>query len=249
MSDLRRVIAKLAELDPFKEMSKDRPNTKWRLVLLTNIRFSLFNTDFTLGSHKIYLPEHIKNSHSIVPLDKDPVTKHAYTDNLCAFRCLCLHKYGSVDHTKIFDLFRQWNALEDPECFEGIYFSDLLNFEQCFEVNVHVYELGEDGVAHPIFKSPDRYDETMYVNNFSNHLSYITDFRKYAKKYRCILCDKLFDHIGHFKHHAKMSIAKQKFVYPGGFINRPTPFLMSWRCKASLSLWISGSSNGSGIRL
>ncbi len=116
--DLRRVIAKLAELDTFKEMSKARPDTKWRLVLLTNIRYKLFITDFTLGSHKIYLPEHIKHNHSIVPLDKDPVNFHEYTDNLCAFRSLCLHKYGSVDHTKVLDLFRQWDGVDDPDCFE-----------------------------------------------------------------------------------------------------------------------------------
>ncbi len=219
MSDLRRVIAKLAELDPFKEMSKSRPNTKWRLVLLTNIRFKLFNTDFTLGSHKIHLPEHIKRNHSIVPLDKDPVNFHEYSDNLCAFRALCLHKYGSVDRTQVLNLFRQWDALEDPECFEGIYFSDLMNFERRFEVNVHVYELNEDGVAHPIFKSADRYDEKMYVNNFGQPLSYITDFSKNTQKKISLYysATKLFDQVYNFQAAREKLRSQNKIRIPRRF--------------------------------
>jgi hypothetical protein len=57
-SDIGKVLKKLKELDVLAKMAKNRPNTKWLLVLLTNIRVKVYNTNFTLGVAK-QLPDYI----------------------------------------------------------------------------------------------------------------------------------------------------------------------------------------------
>lgn len=56
---------------------------------------------------------------------------------------------------------------------------------------MEVYSLGENGNAKSVYKSRRRYDETMYVNMYEQHMSYIRDFKLYAKKYECDTCEKL----------------------------------------------------------
>ena len=88
-----------------KELNKQHPDTKWRLVLVTNVRFKTYSTNFPLGSDRIKLPKHIKDRKSIISLDRDPVTKTAYKDNFCLFRCLCLHLNGLTEKRKVDQLY------------------------------------------------------------------------------------------------------------------------------------------------
>ncbi len=62
-SNLKKLIAKLTKMDVIREMSKARPDTKWRLVLLTNIRYKLYNTNFVLGA-AIRLPDTSETSNA-----------------------------------------------------------------------------------------------------------------------------------------------------------------------------------------
>jgi hypothetical protein len=48
--DITKVLRKLKALDIVTEMTKNRPDTKWKLVLLTNIRVKTYNTNFPLGA-------------------------------------------------------------------------------------------------------------------------------------------------------------------------------------------------------
>ena len=64
--DLEKVQDHLNELDLTAYISKDRPDTKWRLVLITNVRFYITSTGFPLGQGE--LPGYIKNSKSIISL-------------------------------------------------------------------------------------------------------------------------------------------------------------------------------------
>ena len=68
-----------------------------------------------------------------------------------------------------------------------------------------------------IFKSTERYADTMYVNQHENHCSYVTDFSQYAKKFQCQLCDRLFDQHWNFKRHANICDNRTLYNYPGGF--------------------------------
>ena len=212
------------------EMSKNRPDTKWRLELITNIRVKIYNTNFALGAVNDPLPAFVIKHKSIISLVKDPVTDHPYKDNLCLFRCLCLHRHGSTDKTKVNELFSTWESRytqrdvdellgnHTPEkTFQGVQLQELPEFEEMFETNVHVYELLEDGIVVPVFKSTERYRDNMIVNQHGNHCSLVTDFDQYAKKFKCQLCDWITDHHGHLKCHQKICDKKTLFNYPGGF--------------------------------
>ncbi len=59
----------------------------------------------------------------------------------------------------------------------------------------------------------------MYLNHYKNHLSYISNFDQYAKRFRCQNCDQLWDHHGNFKQHQKTCADKTKYRYPGGFFS------------------------------
>ena len=61
------------------------------------------------------------------------------------------------------------------------------DLERCFEVNINVYSLQADKTVKPVFKSRELYKKnnksnTMILNFYDNHLSYVTRFRTYAKK-------------------------------------------------------------------
>ena len=154
---------------------------------------------------------------------------------MCVFRCLCLHLNGSLDKAQVVTLYNQWEKTHNRQeyidffggrtttpvapisQFKGLQIQDLPEFEQCFEVNVHMYSLEEDGVVVPVFQSTDRYSDTMYVNQFENHCSYVTDFAQFAKTFKCPLGDRMFDHHGTFIRHTKTCKSKTLFDFPGGF--------------------------------
>lgn len=229
--DIVKVLKKLKEMDVLTEMAKNRPNTKWQLVLLTNIRVKVYNTNFSLGgTDTLELPDYIRRCKAIVSLDKDPVNNKPYHDHLCLFRCLCLHRHGSVDRSEVRELLDTWHRrYTDSEylellgnhqpqpLFKGVQLRELPDFEQCFEINVHMYSLDADGAVLPVFKSTDRYADTLVVNQYDNHCSYVTDFAQYAKTFRCELCDHLFNHHGTFQRHGKTCKNRTIYRYPGGF--------------------------------
>lgn len=60
-ADIQKVVRKLSKMDVLREAAKTRPDTKWRLVILTNIRFKVYNTNYVLGAvdKKKGLPDYI----------------------------------------------------------------------------------------------------------------------------------------------------------------------------------------------
>lgn len=61
-----------------------------------------------------------------------------------------------------------------------------------FKVNIDIFELDQEANTHIVYKSPSIYDDQMYLNMYENHLSYITNMKRYANKYVCSLCQKHF---------------------------------------------------------
>ena len=58
-SDIGKILKKLREMDVMAEVVKNRPDTKWRLMLFTNIRVKVYNTNFTLDAVENGLPIYI----------------------------------------------------------------------------------------------------------------------------------------------------------------------------------------------
>ena len=171
-----------------------------------------------------------------------------YQDNLCFFRCLALHQgyHQNSLERKTKDLFQQYSTTGDIKKFHGVKLSDLHTLEEMYEINIVVYEMVEmegeeeddDGkkdenhenagtvtdnsqpavVVRLVQHSLAKYKETMYLNKYGNHFSYITDISKYSKSFLCKKCNKLWKSGKQLnRHQIKCNGHGTQYRYPGGF--------------------------------
>ena len=175
----------------------------------------------------------MKNSKSIIALDKTSEGKF-YKDQLCAFRCLGVHQGHQRDrletHVKI--LFNKWvqymqhkcpnvGISLDPKTFKGVELSQLVYFEKCFEINVNIFRLQDDQSALPVYKSHCHFKDTMHLNLFDKHLSYISNLNAYTQKYQCPSCQMHFRKPSNMKRHSLKCEGRTKHRFPGGFYSSP----------------------------
>jgi hypothetical protein len=97
---------------------------------------------------------------------------------------------------------------------------DLVVLEQVFSLNVYVYDLQEtepgDIAARLVRRSPYKYDDTMNLNLYEQHFSYIKDLRSYSHSYLCSKCDRLWKHVGKLHRHERTCTGDVIYKYPGG---------------------------------
>lgn len=135
-------------------------------------------------------------------------------------------------YTKIY--FEQWmNYLKENQdneekeefneikSFEGVSLEQMALFEKCFSININIYELREDGSALFIFKSRCHFSETMNLNLYQHHLSYISNFNTYASKYQCRTCERHFPRINSLLRHQRKCKGQTVHQFPGGFYTAP----------------------------
>ena len=58
--------------------------------------------------------------------------------------------------------------------------------------------------------------KVMHLNLFENHFSFIKNFSKYAKKYTCDICKRIFKEIWNLKRHTKKCSTEIQEIYIGG---------------------------------
>ena len=96
--------------------------------------------------------------------------------------------------------------------------------EVYFKVSINIYSLQRDGSAKVLYLSKLKYN-TMHLNLFENHFSYIKHFSKYAKKYICETCRRVFNKSCHLKRHAKTSSTEIREIYIGSkYRNKKSEF-------------------------
>lgn len=88
---LNRLQQRMQRFNITDYILRQRPDTKWKPYLITNVRIVIYHLNFVLGNAAIILPPHISQSKSIIKLINDR-RGQTYTDNLCAFRCLAVHQ-------------------------------------------------------------------------------------------------------------------------------------------------------------
>ena len=197
--------------------------------MLTNLTYFVYPLGYPFGNG--ILPNFVKKSRSIIGLETNPRTNKLYDDNLCLFRALACHYNGGRVplEVNVEALFKKWCQKENIEIsideFRGVGFYEFPRFEKHFEINLNVYQLKETDTAIPVYRTLCHFQDSLYVNLFETHLSYIKNFKAYAKKYECSRCSKLFNKVSSWKRHLRSCSYVTKSVYPGGFVkNNKTVF-------------------------
>ena len=105
--------------------------------------FDVTPTLFPLGQGGF--PDYVVNCKGLVAMHKDHHGR-IYQDNLYFFRCLCHPEMGKIKE-----------ALHQCENFMGevtpVSLQVLSHLEHCFQENISVYELQENGTFVPIYES------------------------------------------------------------------------------------------------
>ena len=223
--DVLQLFRKINQLDILQSIYKLRPNTKWKVHTLTNIRYVVFKMiDKNLGVGVV--PDYIKRKQCINSLDINPSTKKPYTDYYCAFRCLAFHE----GHRTIYNIERTVKMYRDKwfihknlnlRGFRGVLLSEMGDFEKLFKVNVNVLELKADGNVDCLYRTQCRHKSTMYLNVHDNHLSYINDIRRYSRSYKCRSCEQVCDTFFKWKRHERTCFNSVHYCFPGKFYSPP----------------------------
>ena len=220
--DFDRFLARIQESDILQWAVAQRPNSDWVCEHVTNATFFLNRiVDHPIGCVGINLPDYVKNNKAIFGLEKDCYRKTTYNDNLCLFRCLALHLgreaaalYAEYTDTPV-------------RHFAGVTLDELDKVETTFKTNVFVYKLVEiaDGktTAELVRRSMGHYTETMYLNLYEAHFSYIKDIRMYSHSYKCSKCEQaLWKSPYHLHRHERTCTVGIKRVYKGGVYRPPS---------------------------
>ena len=227
--DFDRFLARIQESDILQWAVAQRPNSDWVCELVTNATFFLNKiVHHPIGCVDVNLPDYVKRNKAIVRLDKD---SHGviYRDNLCLFRCLAIHQGCDVRciEATVATLYAKYTDNTPVHDFVGVTLEDLSKIEATFDVNVVVYKLDEitDGktTAELVRRSPCQYIETMYLNLYEAHFSYIKDIRMYSHSYKCSKCDQaLWKSPYHLHRHERTCTEGIKRVYKGGVYRPPS---------------------------
>jgi hypothetical protein len=79
-TDFERLRLQLQQKDIMTELLRNRPDTKWIPVLVTNVHFTVYSTYYPLGYG--YLPDFLLRKDSVYPLVKNRQNGKLYQDNL-----------------------------------------------------------------------------------------------------------------------------------------------------------------------
>ena len=219
--DFESFLERIREPDILQWAVAQRPNSDWVCEHVTNATFFLNRiVDHPIGCVGIVLPPHIKRNKSIIGLETDG-NGRPYIDNLCLFRCLALHLgreaaalYAEYTDTPV-------------RHFAGVTLDELDKVETTFDVNVCVYKLvptgNEKTKAEIVRRSLCSYAQTIYLNLYETHFSYIKDINTYCHSWRCRNCETSLWKCPYDLHrHERTCTEGIKRVYKGGVYHPPS---------------------------
>ena len=226
--DFDRFLARIQESDILQWAIAQRPNSDWVCEHVTNATFFLNKiVHHPIGCVGVTLPDYLKHNKAIVGLEKD---SHGviYRDNICLFRCLALHQGCDVRRleTTVVTLYAKYTDTLVHD-FAGVPLDELDKVETKFKTNVCVYQLVEiaDGktTAELVRRSPAQYQETMYLNLYEAHFSYIKDIRMYSHSYKCSKCEQALWKCPYDLHRHELTCeAGVNQIYKGGVYRPPS---------------------------
>lgn len=78
-----------------------------------------------------------------------------------------------------------------------------------------------DIASTPIRRSHRHFDNTLYLNLYENHFSYIKDLARYRKSFCCSRCGKYWKGANKLRRHEQTCDGKVHLKYPGGAYHVP----------------------------
>ena len=227
-NDLLNLQSEIGKFDLIETCTQERRqkpvdrNSKWRFALITNVTiFAALLKNIPLGCLDSVLPEPLLRNPEVNCLVSNGHDV-PYNDNLCLFRAISIHLFGSVDvepHAmQLFDNFVSATDC-DPENFMGVSLDQIPVIKILVEKNIFIYDFTiEDGeiVGELIRRSIERYEENIKLLRYNNHICYVNDINKFFKKFRCPSCDVFFNHSGHLNRHLRTCKERVKNIYPRG---------------------------------
>ena len=200
-AEFESVLNKIRDLNVVESALKDRPDSKWKLVRITNIRYVVTLTDFPLGcTELVEAPSYLVKKKSVKLLLINENTRQPFNDNLCLFRCLATYKKLSEDY--VHQYYREWRDLKNiTGDFPGVTIEEIPELEKYFEINMHIFHLDETDHATTLYASTQSFKDDLYMNAWDNHLMLISNLEQFCNKYSCSNCSQLFNRIDNYQRH------------------------------------------------
>ena len=229
LDDFDRFLERIEETDVLQWAIAQRPNSDWVCELVTNVTFFINRIiHHPIGCVGVNLPDYVKHNKAVVGLEKDHHRNAIYRDNLCLFRCLALHQGCDVRRLEatVATLYAKYTDTPVRD-FAGVTLDELDEVETTFKTNVVVYKLEEIGdgktTSELVRRSTDQYPDTMYVNSFETHFSYIKDINMYSRSWRCRNCEQaLWKSSWELYRHERTCEAGVNRIYKGGVCRPPS---------------------------
>ena len=92
---------------------------------------------------------------------------------------------------------------------------EMSGLEQCFNLKINVVSSNSSGSGNVIYESLFKSENVMYLNNYQNHLSYITNYSKFANKFQFEKCLKALD--SYIIEYYSNCYERTKYIFPRGF--------------------------------
>ena len=197
-ADWDRFLGSLQPDQVVERVAADRPNTKWQLIWVTNVRVDVYYLGSNLGVGDV--PGYILNNPHIWALVRDRAGRR-YEDSFCAFRALAAFRNLKAGKPYWHRLETQTSTLKEAWGSPALRSADLDEFEEVFGVCVDVYSLDEDGSVYPRYLSQRTTGDRLVLNLFRDHLSLVGNVQGYLSKYKCTGCRRHFRRLQHLKQH------------------------------------------------
>ncbi len=204
-SSKQDVLRSFQEEDLLNQILLRRPDTKFRLVRVINVRMKLFplrDESGFIGAAEVVLPDYLVRSRSVLTLRADRSGRR-FRGNDCLFRAFLVHTNGNQmpreAREKLGKMKEQYAMTWGlGPTFDGhIRVKDLIKFESTFAVRVVLYtsRLDANGKivgkllrASPFTSLPK--NKTMFCDYCNGHVSLITKIETYCQSHVCSKCNE-----------------------------------------------------------
>ncbi len=206
-----------------------RPDTKYVVQSITQINYYCWATNFPLGSNTNDTPEYITKNRSIITMGKSYGKEYA---NCCIFVALSQYLNPDVEarnhKMSAKKLLTQWVSYArkkslippgpaiKPVDYQGLNWQHIPHFEDCFKVNVIIMSYLESGIVNTKYISPGKNKRNIYLNVYEGHLSWISNIERYANRFQCHHCKRLFPKLWRVDSHQKACKKMSKLKFPSG---------------------------------